>query len=326
MDLFHALTTFNRIVETGSFSAAARDGNAGVSAVTRLIGNLEAHFGVRLFHRSTRSLTLTEDGQQLLTYARQMIETAEEMSATMSRQHRTPTGLVRVGLPAGAARLLVPRLRELLERHPGLAVELLVGDRFDNLVEERLDLVIQGGTVTDASLVTRTVGSAGRIVVAAPSYFERRGVPMRPADLAGHSCIVHRLSPDSASWRFDGPEGHEAIEVTGSLQANDSEIVRQAALAGHGIALLPNLMVLEDVQTGRLVQVLPDWRSETRTIAVVYPSRRHLPPRTRAVIDFLIGEFRARGEHIAQYSADEAIVTEAAGAIAAAAWPAESQS
>lgn len=305
MDLFHALSTFNRIVETGSFSAASRDSNAGVPAITRLIGNLEAHFGVRLFHRSTRSLTLTEDGQYLLGYARQMIETAAEMSATMSRQHRTPTGLVRIGMPAGAARLLVSRLQEFLERHPGLAVELLVGDRFDNLVEERLDLVIQGGAVNDASLVTRTVATAGRIVVAAPAYLECRGVPTRPGDLASHSCVVHQFSPDSGLWRFDGPDGHAEVTVTGALQANDSEIVRQAALAGHGIALLPDLMVLEDVQSCRLVRVLPEWRSESRPIAVVYPSRRHLPPRTRAVIDFLVEEFRTRGQQIAGHSAGE---------------------
>ena len=155
MDLLRAISTFDRIVETGSFSAAARETNGSQSAVTRLISQLEAHFGLRLFHRTTRHLSLTEDGQDLLGHARQLLEVAEDMEDALGRHRTSPTGLVRVGLSAGAANLLVPRMRLLFERYPGLSLELVVRDNFADLLEERLDVVMQTGQPSDSSAIAR---------------------------------------------------------------------------------------------------------------------------------------------------------------------------
>jgi DNA-binding transcriptional LysR family regulator len=291
MDLLRALGTFTRIVETGSFSAVARETNTTPSAVTRLVGQLEEHFRVRLFHRTTRHLSLTEDGQDLLGHARHIIDAASELEDLLGLQRTTPKGRVRVGLTAGAARLLTPALGALLARHPGLAVDLVIREQFGDLIEDRLDVALRLGTPTDASLVARSVGEFGRALVASPSYLEKRGAPARPDDLLDHNCIVQEGLPNAATWRFDGPEGPQVIEVHSAFSANNAEVVRQAALTGLGIAMLPEPQVLDDILSARLYRLLPDFPTDKTKAYLVYPSRRHLPPRTRVVIDFLVERF-----------------------------------
>jgi DNA-binding transcriptional LysR family regulator len=299
MDMLRALATFIRIVETGSFSAVARENNTSSSAVTRLIGQLEEHFKVRLFHRTTRHLSLTEDGQDVLGHARHIIDAATDLEDILGHQRTAPTGRVRVGVTAGAARLLTPALADLLRRHPGLAVDFVIREQFGDLIEDRLDLAMRLGEQADNSLVARSVGEFGRALVAAPSYLERRGAPSSPADLVEHSCVVHDSGPGSASWRFSGPDGPHEIEVTSQFLANNAEVVRQAALTGHGIALLPEPQVLDDILGARLYRLLPDYPTERTKAFLVYPSRRHLPPRTRVVIDFLVERFAAVGARLA---------------------------
>ena len=298
MDMLRALGTFIRIVETGSFSAVARESNTTPSAVTRLVGQLEEHFKVRLFHRTTRHLSLTEDGQDLLGHARHVIDATNDLEDTLGHQRTTPTGRVRVGLTAGAARLLTPSLAEFLLRYPGLAVELVIREQFGDLIEDRLDVAMRLGQPTDASLVARSVGSFGRALVASPSYLEKRGAPATPAALMEHNCIVQDFGPNSAIWHFDGPGGPHEIEVSSAFGANNAEVVRQAALTGHGIALLPDPQVLDDILSARLYRLLPDYPTQRTQAFLVYPSRRHLPPRTRVVIDFLVERFTAVGARL----------------------------
>jgi DNA-binding transcriptional LysR family regulator len=300
MDLLQALRTFSRVTETGSFSAVAREINASHSSVTRQIGELEAHFGVRLFHRTTRRLSLTEDGQDLLIYARHMIELAETMEGALGRQRTNPTGLVRVGSSTAGAILLTPRLLELLDQHPGLAVELVVRDQFGDMIEERLDVAVQVGQPTDSSLMARRAGAFGRALVAAPMYLERRGAPARPTDLADHTCIVHEQGPDSALWRFTGPDGPEEIRVNASFRANNAAIVRRAALDGHGLAMVPEAMVVDDVRSARLYRLLPNYEYERLPAFILYPSRRHLAARTRLVIDFLVERMAETSARLAE--------------------------
>jgi len=292
MDLLSALTTFVRVVETGSFSAVARETEISHSAVTRLIGQLEDHFGVRLFQRTTRRLSLTEDGQDLLGYARQLIGAAEEMEGALGRQRSSPTGLVRLGVSVAASSYLVPRLPSLLDQYPGLSVELVIGDRFGDLIEERLDVALLGGETPDSSMISRSVGTFARIPVASPIYLERHGAPAHPSDLEKHTCIIHEHGPDSHRWRFAGPEGDIEVQVTGQIRANNSEAVRQAALSGFGIAQVGELQVVDDVRAARLYRLLSDYTSPRVDLHLVYPSRRHLPPRVRVVIDFLAENIR----------------------------------
>jgi DNA-binding transcriptional LysR family regulator len=293
MDLLRALGTFVRVAETGSFSAVARETGTSHSAATRLISQLEDHFGMRLFHRTTRRLSLTEDGRDLLNHARHLIDSAQEMEATLGRQRTSPTGLVRIGVPHAAATVLMPQLPRLFERYPGLSVELVVGDQFGDLVEERLDLALQGAQPGDSSLVARAIGTFGRVLVASPAYLERRGAPREPADLAEHSCVIHQRGPDSFQWRFTGQDGPIEVAVAGAFHADNTHLVHRAALAGFGIAMLPEMQVVDDIRAARLYRLLADYPSGRQSVFVVYPSRRHLAPRTRVVIDFLVEMARA---------------------------------
>jgi DNA-binding transcriptional LysR family regulator len=299
MDMLRALGTFVRIVETGSFSAVARETNTTPSAVTRLVGQLEEHFRVRLFHRTTRHLSLTEDGQDLLEQARHIVDATAELDDSIGQQRTAPTGRVRVGLTAGAARLVTSALGDLLSRYPGLSVEFVVREQLGDLIEDRLDLAMRLGQPTDTSLVGRSVGTFGRALVAAPVYLERHGAPSSPPDVREHTCVVHENGPGSATWRFLGPGGPHDIEVASAFSANNSDVVRQSVLAGHGMGLLPEPQVLDDILSARLYRLLPDYPTERTQVFLVYPSRRHLAPRTRVVIDFLVERFSAVGARLA---------------------------
>jgi DNA-binding transcriptional LysR family regulator len=292
MDLISGLQTFIRVVETGSFSAVAREGNSSQSAVTRQVAQLEEHFGVRLFHRTTRKISLTDDGQDLLARARHLLEEAEDLEDTFGRNGGTPSGLVRIGLPVGAALLLVSGFTALLSKYPGLAVELVVSEHTDDLVAGRLDVALRFGPSADTSLVARTLTTLASSPVAAPAYLERLGAPEHPSDLLDHTCIIHDMGPESNHWAFSGPDGSVEVVVKSAFRSDNTLVVRQAALAGYGIALLGDPLIVTEIRAGRLYRLLPNYTARRRQAFIVYPSRRHLAQRTRVVIDFLIEEFR----------------------------------
>jgi DNA-binding transcriptional LysR family regulator len=292
MDLIAALRAFVRVTETGSFSAVARETHASQSAVTRLVAQLEQHFDVRLFHRTTRRLSLTDDGQVLMAHARHVIESADEMETVLGRQSGAPRGLVRLGTSIAGGLFLATRLPVLLARHPGLSVALVMRDQNSDMVEERLDLAFRSGEIADASLVARRIGFLGRAVVASPVYLERNGAPSTPEDVATHTCLIHDVGSEPEVWRFTGPEGPQSVRVSGQFIANDSQAVHRAARAGHGIALLPEIQLIDDLRAGRLFRLLEDYPSQRLPVYIVYPSRRNLAPRTRVVMDFLVEQTR----------------------------------
>jgi DNA-binding transcriptional LysR family regulator len=302
MDLLGALGVLVRVVETGSFSAAARERELSQAAVARQIAQLEDHFGVRLFHRTTRKLSLTDDGQMLLGLARPVLDGVEGMEAALGQQSASPAGLVRVGVTVTASRFLSLRLPSLLIDHPRLKVELVVGDRLGDMIEDRLDLAMRIGEITDASLVVRRSGTAVRVAVAAPSYIERHGEPSSPAELANHTCIVHDVGPDSGVWTFVMPEGAKGFQVSGGFLANDVRAVHLAARTGYGIAYLALVEVFDDLRSGTLVRVLSDFPAAGVSFSLVYSSRRHLAPRTRLVMDFIWEQVRQVQAELARAS------------------------
>jgi DNA-binding transcriptional LysR family regulator len=292
MDTIDALRAFVRVVETGSLTAVAREMNASQSTISRYINQLEDHFGVRLLHRTTRHLSLTHDGAGLHDHARSILESVDGMELALRRHKASATGHVRVAAPVSLGMRLMKCVPTLLARYPGLTVELVMQDRLGDMVEERLDLAVTVGEVPGLSLIKRGLGTVTRVAVAAPDYLRRRGRPRRPDDLANHDCIVRRITPGDEEWRLTGPEGSAGVAVRGVVSTNNHEAVRNAALNGLGIALLPEYLVADDLGAGRLEHVLPEYGSETAPAYVVYPSRQHLAPRTRVVIDFLIEEVR----------------------------------
>ena len=292
MDLLGALEVLVRVVETGSFSAVARERELSQAAVARQISQLEEHFAVRLFHRTTRKLSLTDDGQMLLGLARPVLDGVEGMEAALGRQSASVVGLVRVGVTVTAIRFLAQRQPILLADHPGLKVELVVSDRFGDMIEDRLDLAVRVGEITDASLVLRRSWTAERVAVAAPGYIKRRGMPLTPADLAHHTCIVHDVGPDSDMWTFVTPDGPREVRVSGGFLANDVRAVRLAAESGYGIAFLALLEVFDDLRSGELVRVFSGFPAPALPVSLVYPSRRHQAPRTRLVQEFILEQVR----------------------------------
>jgi DNA-binding transcriptional LysR family regulator len=293
MDILAAFRTFIRIAETGSFSAVAREVGATQPAISRQLAALEDHLGVRLLQRSTRSLRLTEDGTDLLTHARLVVEAVEETEAAIGRRRTSPSGLVRLGSPAIFGRIYIaPRIGALLARYPDISVDLTLSDEVQDMVQGGLDLSIRVGPVVDATLVARRVGSTGSVAVASPDYVSQHGMPAHPSELSAHECVLFTRLSSPETWNFESPEGAVQVNVSGRLRTNNIEAVMEAALAGVGVALLPTWMLRDDVRSGRLTALLPSWRPVRRAISVVYPSRRFLAPRTRAVIDFLVDEFR----------------------------------
>jgi DNA-binding transcriptional LysR family regulator len=292
MDLVGTLQVLVRVVETGSFSAVARERDLTQAAVARQIAQLEEHFGVRLFHRTTRKLSLTDDGQMLLGLTRPVLEGVEELEAALGRQSASAVGLVRVAVPTTTSRFLVQRLPTLLAGHPGLKVELVISDRFGDMIEDRLDLALRVGEITDSSLIKRRSWTGERIAVVAPSYIERHGAPTVLADLEHHTCILHNVGSDSDVWTFVTPEGPKQVHVNGGFLANDFRAVRQAAEIGYGIALLPLLEVFDDLQSGQLFSLLNGFPAPGFPVSLVYPSRRHLAPRTRVVMEFVLAQMQ----------------------------------
>jgi DNA-binding transcriptional LysR family regulator len=292
MDTIEALRTFVRVVETGSLTAVAREMNTSQSTISRYISQLEDHFGVRLLHRTTRHLSLTEDGTELHGHAVGVLGSVDGMELALGQHKSSPVGHVRVAAPVSLGRQLMRRVPTLLARYPGLTIELVMQDRLGDMVEERLDLAITVGEIPGLSLIKRGLGTVTRIAVAAPDYVQRRGWPRQPEDLANHDCIVRRMRPGDDEWRLTGPEGTTCVAVRGVVSTNNNEAVREAALNGLGVALLPEYLVVDDLRAGRLQHVLLEHGSDTAPAYVVYSSRQNLAPRTRVVIDFLVEEVR----------------------------------
>jgi DNA-binding transcriptional LysR family regulator len=293
VDLLRTLRIFIRVAEVGSFSVVAREAGSTQSAVSRQITMLEDHFRIRLFHRTTRRLSLTDDGRILVNHAEQLLQEAASMEDVFRNHRENPVGLVRMAAPTGVAQFLAPRLGELSAQHTGLSVELLVRDTPGDLIQAGLDLAIIRGEMRDSSLVVRQVGHSRKVVVAAPSYLSEHGTPNTPDDLASHKCIVLTDEHDQRFWNFSGPTGQIRMRIDGPIATDNQQVAMLIALGGHGIALLTETRVFDDVQAGRLVPLLPLFPSQPVPIQIVYPTRRNIASRTRLVLDFLVEEMRA---------------------------------
>ncbi len=293
MDLIEPIRTFLRVVEAGSFSAVAAERRTSQPTISRQVAALEAHLGARLLARSTRALSLTDEGQRFLEHARRVVEALGEAEAAVGRRMGRPGGTLRLSCPVVFGRLhVVPRLRRFLDRYPDIAVDLVMNDGFTDLVEEGIDLAIRVGEITDPGLVARRIGATRRVTVAAPAYLAARGSPAAPGDLVGHDCIVYTRLATANRWHFDGPAGPLVVPVRGRFQVNSSEGVREAVLIGLGIGVVPIWVMADAIASGRAVVLLEAYEPRRLPMHAVYASRRFVPARVRAMIDFLDAEFR----------------------------------
>ncbi|HKJ70455.1 MAG TPA: LysR family transcriptional regulator [Gammaproteobacteria bacterium] len=292
MDRIGEMALFARVVQAGSFSAAARELDRTPSAVSKQIRRLEDRLGVRLLHRTTRRLSLSEAGRTLYQHARQAVAAAQAGEEAVARLQERPRGVLTVNAPVSFGSLhLAPVISDFLARYPEVSVDMTVDDRVLDLVESGFDVAVRIAELPDSSLIARRLAPARHVVCAAPAYLARFGEPRTPADLARHNGLTYAYSRQGPEWPFDGPGGPETVRVGGNLQVNHGDGLRAAAVAGLGIALLPTFIAGDDLRAGRLRPLLPGYRTRELSIYAVYPERRHLPAKVRAFVDFLVETF-----------------------------------
>lgn len=293
MDIATQMMIFARAVQAGGFSAAARALDLTPSAVSKQISRLEDRLGVRLLNRTTRHVSLTEEGRAFYERAARITADIEDAAESVSALQGHVQGTLRVASTVAFAKhLMLPLIPEFLRRYPELRVMLEVTDRAVDLVDEGVDVAIRfTEQLTDPSLVARQLAINRRVICAAPSYIEAHGVPQTPDDLLKHNCLSLYTVSSFNDWDFDAPEGNRVLHVVGNFETNSADALYHAALAGLGIARLSTFLVGPDLKAGRLVRLLPKYVHEKASILAVYPHRRHLSPKVRAFVDFLVEKF-----------------------------------
>ena len=291
MDRITAAEVFVRIAERGSLTAAAEALDMSRAMVTRYLAEMEQWAGARLLHRTTRRLSLTEAGEQTLARCRRMLDVASDMAVTPAAQVDTPRGLLRVACSQSLAEVvLASAVTEFLRRHPLAAIDLHIGARPVNLVEERIDLAIRITNDLDPNLIARPLGPCASVICAAPAYLAAHGSPGRVQDLATHNCLTYSDFGKSL-WEFDLAGERVAVPVSGSLSANESQVLLAAALEGAGIAMQPVYAASAAIAQGRLVELLPEAVPQRLGVYGLYASRRQMPASLRVFLDLLVERF-----------------------------------
>ena len=289
-----SMALFAEVVRQQSFTKAAREVGVAKSAVSKRVALLEDRLGVRLLARTTRKLSLTEDGLRYYEHCAALLASAEAAEAAVAGASSLPRGPLKLNAPVTFAQMfLVDALAAFLRTHPGIEIQLSTDDRLVDVVEGGFDLVIRVTRLRDSSLVARRLASDRLVVCAAPAYIAARGRPTSPAGLVGHDCLHYSVVPREAEWRFRGTAGAVSVPVDGRFSSSDGTVLRQAALAGMGLCVLPLFMVARDVADGRLELVLEGQRRAEVGIYAVYASRKNVPVRTRLLLDHLARHFAA---------------------------------
>lgn len=298
MDRLTALKVFKTAAQLGSFAEAARRLGLSPAAISKNISELEDHLKTRLFNRTTRRLSLTEAGTAYFDRISPLLDDLEEADEMVSALNTSPTGVLRVTAPQSLTLHCLGRLpARLLQTYPGLSMRLDLDDGKTNIVEAGYDLAIRGGSqLEDSSLMARKLMDLPHVVCAAPAYLDACGAPARPEDLRRHECLTYVLSDHAAEWRFSRTGESIGVAVSGRFFTNSSLAVRDAALEGLGIALLPRLYVDRDLKEDRLRIVLDDWMLPAASVYAIYPSRHHIAPKLRAILDIVAEELAARTE------------------------------
>jgi DNA-binding transcriptional LysR family regulator len=280
------IVVFARVVEAGSFTAAARLLGMPKTTVSRRIAVLEREVGVRLLQRTTRSLNVTDAGRLYYEQSSRALRTIEDANLHLAEARAEPSGTIRISAPVGFGGYFLTRtVFDFLAMYPKTNVELRLTDDKLNLIENGIDLAFRTGTLPDSTQIARKLGSTYRILCASPDYLARRGVPEQPTDLVRHYCVIAGPSTGSAPWVLDGPHGQEAVTVAGRFAANEMQAVVAAAIAGYGIAQLPRAIAEASIKVGELRRVLDDYTTLSGGLYVVFPSSRHLSPLIKAFID-----------------------------------------
>jgi len=292
MDRLQSMRVFAKVVELGSFARAAQQLEMSNAVVTRYVADLESHLGTRLLNRTTRSLSLTDAGEAYLQRCQQILEDVDEAESLVTARSQSLSGTLRLVAPVMFGLHLLPQLLARFQKlYPEVVFDVLLSDRIVDIVEEGRDVgVMLSDLGLGSHLVARPLISAEIILCASPGYL-RQHPPLRNAqDLANHRCIVLRLPNVEQEWTLSGPEGEVTVPIRPGLLCSNAELAHQAALADMGVAMLSSYLARPNVESGLLTHILPQYQLPRRDVSVVYPSRKFLPTKVRAFIDFLLNE------------------------------------
>ena len=293
MDKFQEMQAFVAVVDAGSFVRAAEALGSSKAAVSRHVSELEDRLGVRLLNRTTRSLSMTGDGQAFYYHCTELLAALEEAEGDLGTRSAEASGLVRVSAPVTFGILhLAPLWGDFLARCPKVRLDVALSDRAVDLVEDGFDLAIRISSTMQPTLIARQLATTRLVLCASPDYLARRGTPQHVRELAGHDVVAYTYGAFRDEWRFDGPDGEVAVKVNPRLYANNGDTCRAAALRGQGVILQPDFLIGDDLRSGELVEILPEYRTGDLGVYAIYASRRHLPLKLRYLIDFLVEAFK----------------------------------
>jgi len=296
MDKFAAISTFVSVVDHGGFAPAARKLGMAPSSLTRQLNALEDALGTLLMNRSTRSMTLTEAGQQYYEDSRRILDDLHTADRSISELSGPPSGHLRVSMPVAFGRLHVaPALPAYFRLCPQMRLDIQLTDTTVNLVEERVDIAVRLGPLNTSSLIARKLAPHKRIICASPEYLGEHGKPLRPQDLTDHKCLLFDYQTNDSSWTLSRDGKRQKVMVSGNLRANGSEVLREAAIGGAGLLLMPTWLVGADIAAGRLMPVLEEWspspNAEEGAISAVYLPNRRGSKKVASFLDFLTVQF-----------------------------------
>jgi len=292
MDKFLEMQSFSAVVDAGSFVKAADALGLSKAAMSRYVGDLEARLGVRLLHRTTRRLSLTEEGEVFYARCKELLAGVQEAEDEISSRSSAASGLLRVSAPLTFGILhLAPLWGEFRRQYPKVELDVTLADRLVDLVDEGYDVAIRIATLPNSTLVSKRLARTRMVLCASPQYLQTHGEPLQPADLAAHAVISYTYWSTRDEWHFEGPQGSVSVKTNPCIHTNSGDTCRAAALAHQGIILQPTFLVGDDLAAGTLIELMPEFHSLEMGIYAVYPTRKHVAPKVRALIDFLAGHF-----------------------------------
>ena len=293
MNRFENMDSFIRVVEAGSISGAAERLNVAKSAVSRRLKELEKHLGVELFHRTTRQMNLTDTGRAFYHQAVRILDDVLEAEIATSQAHGTLKGSLKIALPSTFGLMhMGPIINDFIKEHPQIEFDLDFNDREVDLIQEGFDLAIRIANLPDSSLIARRIAPVKTVICASPDYLKQMGIPQSPEDLIEHKCLVYSLQRDFEYWHLTDANGNEIkTKIYPYLKASTGEFLKEAAVDGQGIILVPTFIAYKEIENGSLIPLLKDYTSPQINAYAIYPQTRHLSQRVRAFVDLLVKRF-----------------------------------
>ena len=288
VDKLNAMAIFVRVVERGSFSAVARELQTSQPTISKILKALETELGGKLIARSTRQLSLTDEGQRYYAQCRQILAAVDNAEHSFQSGREQIAGSLRIGSSVSFGRLqIASRLPDFLARYPQLEIDLQLNDQNQDLVEEGLDVSLRIGELSDSNLIARRIGDTQRITVASAAYLARRGEPQTPEQLSEHNCLQFNLLSSQNLWHYEKDGQRHSVRIKGNAQSNNSEAIREMVLGGLGIALSPVWLFAEDLKAGRVTAILPGYQTQSLPIHAVFPANRRQSARVKAFVDYM---------------------------------------